>query len=298
MMRRILGAAVVLLAGCGVAAAQADLEGTLSLLKGAEAQKNVDQIKSLAVECITGGRKDLADAKPDEKDRLDFDKSVQEYGEYALLNAATQAPAATKVDLLSTLEQNSPKSKYLESAYLIYLQALRDTGAAAKVPDIAEKALTNFPEDADLLATCLDSARSKNQADKVLAYANRLVAAAGKATKPEGVPDADWEKTKASRLGIGYLSSGSVQFSRNQFIQADKDLRAALPYIKGNDSMYGMALLYLGVANYQIGKATNLKARVQQGADFCTQSSKVSWPQAQEAWRQAQLISQEAAKMR
>jgi hypothetical protein len=296
MTRRMLVVAVLLAAVCGLVAAQ-DLESTLSLLKGAEGQKNYAEIKRLSLECIEQGRKDFQ-AAGDDKERAEFAKSVQEYGEYAMVNAAGQAPAATKVDLISAVEKASPKSKYLESAYGVYFQALRDTGASAKIPDIADKAAANFPDSAELLATVLTDAAGRNQPDKVLSTSTKLLAAISKATKPKEVSDADWEKRRTAMLGPAYYYSGVVQYSKAQYVQADKSLRSALPLVKGIDSMYGQALLLLGGANFNIGKATNSKAKVQEAANFCSQASKVSFPQSQEAWRQSQLMTTEAAKMR
>jgi tetratricopeptide (TPR) repeat protein len=297
MLRRVLGTVILLIAGCGVAAAQADLDSTMSLLKGAESQKDLDQIKKLAVEAITQGRAEVTAAAAD-KERADFARSVQEYGEFALLNAALPAPAATKVDLLATLEQASPKSKYLAAAYPVYFQALKETNAAAKIPAVAEKALVNFPENEDLLSNVMEDAAGKGQSDRALTYSNRLVAAINKHTKPEEMSAADWEKKRATLLGAGYFYAGRVYYAKKQFIQADKSLRSALPFVKGNDAMQGMALFILGGANYEIGVATNSKAKVQEAANFCTQASKITFPQAQEAWRQAQLMTTAAAKMR
>jgi hypothetical protein len=289
--------AVLLIAGCGVAAAQVDLDGTLALLKGAETQKDVPQIKKLAVQAITDGRKEVAAAAAD-KERADFALSVQEYGEFALVNAALSAPAATKVDLLAALEQVSPKSKYLVSAYPAYLQALRDTGAAAQVPAIAEKALANYPENEDLLSIALEDAATKQESDRVLSYADRLVAVMTKRAKPDEMSAADWEKRRAAMLGTGYFYAGRIYYTRNLYVQADRSLRAALPFVRSNDAMLGMTLFLLGGANYQIGAATNNKAKILEGANYCTQASKVSFPQAQDAWRQAQLMTTAASKIR
>src|SRR6185369_9125065 len=162
--------------------------------------------------------------------------------------------------LVSDLEQENPKSKYLDEIYGPYLVALNKTGASAKIPAIAEKALTNFPENEDLLLMMADNAVSRRQNDRALAYANRLVAALNRHTRPEGVPAAEWERKKSAALGRGYWISGMISGEQNQYAAADRNLRAALPLIQGAPSMAGPALFYLGVANYNIGKMTANKA--------------------------------------
>jgi hypothetical protein len=50
---------------------------------------------------------------------------VAEYAEYALYSASIGAPAATAVDMISTLEAQAPKSKYLnQDAYLVVANAV------------------------------------------------------------------------------------------------------------------------------------------------------------------------------
>ena len=94
--------------------------------------------------------------------RVEMGKSAEEYTEYALYAVAIQSPPATLVDLISTLEQQSPKSKYLDQAYGPYMVALQQTGASAKVLGIAEKALPHFPDNEDLLLVVADAALAKN----------------------------------------------------------------------------------------------------------------------------------------
>ena len=58
-----------------------------------------------------------------------------------MYSTAVQGPPAITVELLSALEEQNPKSKYLEQAYAPYFLALNETGASAKIPAVAEKAL-------------------------------------------------------------------------------------------------------------------------------------------------------------
>jgi len=299
----ILTLAVVLV-GAPVSVAAADLESSFQALKDAEAKGDAALVKKLAVETGALAKEAAAEAAPasaDEKpawtDRVKYAQDVESYSEYALYAVAIKGPASTTVDLISTLEELNPKSKYLDEGYGAYLGALKETGASAKIPAVVEKGLQNLPENEDLLLAAALNAQAK-QPDKALAYANRLVAAASKHTKPEGVSAADWERKHTISLEYGHWIAGVIHGEKQQYLAADKDLRAALPLIKGNDAMMGPALFHLGVANYNLGKMTNSKAKVLEGAKFSEDCAKITGPYAEQAWHNAQIMKTEASQMR
>jgi hypothetical protein len=303
MKLSILTLAVVLV-GAPVSVAAADLEGSFQALKDAEAKGDAALVKKLAVETGAMAKAAAAEAAPadaDEKqawtDRVKYAQDVESYTEYALYATAIKGPAATTVDLISTLEEQNPKSKYLDQGYSPYLAALKETGAEAKIPAIVEKGLQNLPENEDLLLLAALNAQAK-QPDKALAYANRLVAAATKHNKPEGVAQADWERKHNTSLEYGHWIAGVIHGAKQQWMAADKDLRAALPLIKGNDAMMGPALFHLGMANYNLGKMTNSKAKVLEGAKFSEDCAKITGPFTDQAWHNAQVMKTEAAQMR
>ena len=299
----ILTLAVVLV-GAPVSVAAADLESTFQALKDAEAKGDAAQVKKLAVEAGAMAKQAAAepapasaDDKPAWTDRVKYAQDVESYTEYALYVTAVKGPAATEVDLFATLEEQNPKSKYLDDGYGAYLEALKETGASAKIPAIAEKALQNLPENEDLLLVGALNAQAK-QPDKALAYANRLVAAAGKHTKPEGTAAADWERKHNISLEYGHWIAGVIHGQKQQWLAADKDLRTALPLIKGNDAMTAPALFYLGVANYNLGKMTMNKAKVLDGAKFSDQCAALPGQYAEQAWKNSQIMKADAGKMR
>jgi len=139
-------------------AAPLDIETSLAELKTLVEQKDPVQVKKLATEISIQAREEAAEAAPtadSEKDawkaKVARAKEVDLYTEYALYATAVQAEPAVMVDLLATLEQQNPKSKYLEDAYAPYFVALTKSGSAAKINGIAEKALVNWPGNPDLL---------------------------------------------------------------------------------------------------------------------------------------------------
>jgi len=304
MKLRALSVALMLLAGPVVAVAD-DLEDAVKGLKDAAAKSDVNAVKKLAATIRPMTAKMVAEPAPkaaDEKKaweaHIAFAKDSRLYVESALAGTALQSQPAVLVDLISTLEQLNPKSKYLNQAYGPYLVALDKTGAAAKIPAIAEKALVNFPESEDLLLYMADAAMIRKQPDRAIGFANRLTATLSKRAKPEGVAAADWERKRSAALAHGYYIAGVITAEKGQYIPADKNLRAALPLIQGQPTMLGPALFYLGMANYQLGKMTLSKARVLEAAKFSEQSMAIPGAYQDQARHNALVMKDEAARMR
>lgn len=303
MYLTIMGAAVLLLAGA-LPATAGDLETTFQTLKDAASKKDPAEVKKIAQEAWAETQKVIETKPPEDKGerdlwnaRLTYAREVQEYAEYALYATAHAAPAAAQVDLYSTLEQFNPKSKYLGNGYGPYLVALSQAGAASKIPAIAEKAIANFPEDEDLLLVLADAAMNRRQMDRAGNYAERLLTVMAKHGKPEGMPQADWDRKKVLGLGRAYWVAGITHAQKQQYYQADKDLRAALPYIKENNAMLGPALFNLGLADYQLGREAMNRIQILEGAKFSEQAAAIPGPHQQQAWTNAHLMKTEAERM-
>ncbi len=282
-----------------------DLENAYQSLKQAESKKDAAQVKKLAAETCALTRKVTSAPAPESdsekeawKNHVNYARDIEMYTEYALHATALQSPPAAKVELLAALEQQNPKSKYLDDAYAPYLLALQQTGAAAKVSAVAEKALVQFPENEDLLLVLADASQSAKQTARAGGYAERLIAVLNKHPKPETMSAADWQRKRSAALGRGYWIAGMAHMERTQYVEADKDLRSALPLVTGNDSMTGPALFSLSLANYELGRATLNKARVLEAAKLSEQAAAIKGPYSQQAWHNAQVMKNEAAKIR
>jgi hypothetical protein len=303
MKLSVLGIAIFLMTGPVVVADE--LDDTYQNLQDAVTKKDAPQVKKLAVPLFALSRKVIAAPEPtnaiekeDWPNRVKYAKEAEEYAAYALFATGIQADPATMVDLLGTLEQQSPKSKYLDDGYENYLAGLHAAGKDADIPAIAEKAIANFPNNPDLLLVLANAAQVKNQADRAIGFANRLVAAANSRQKPEAVSAGDWEAKKRVWLGRGYWIAGIENGAKNLYALANKDLRAALPYIKGEPGLMGPALFQLGVANYQLGSMTNSKQQVLEGVSFSEQSAAIAGPYQALAGRNSQVMKAAADKMR
>ena len=303
MKLSVVGIAIFLMTGPVVVADE--LDDTYQSLQDAVAKKDAAQVKKLAVPLFELARKvstapepTSAIEKEDWPNRVKYAKEAEGYAEYALFATGVQADAATMVDLLGLLEQQSPKSKYLDQGYEPYLAALHSAGKDEAVPAVVEKALVNFPNNPDLLLVAANNAQIKKQADRAIGFANRLVAAANSRPKPEAVSAGDWEAKKRIWLGRGYWISGVLNGEKNLYALSNKSLRAALPYIKGEPGLTGPALFYLGVANYQLGTMTNNKKQVLEGATFSDQCAAIVGPYQDQAYRNSMAMKGAAAKMR
>jgi tetratricopeptide (TPR) repeat protein len=285
------GFAVLLSAGSGFAASE-DLDSAFQEFKQVEAQKDTAKLKESAVATYALARKVAEATAPEGVDKDAFattvanGKAVEAYIEYALLTNALPGPAATTVDMLSTLEQVNPKSKYLDQNYGLYLEALRKAGAGAKMQAVAEKGLATFPENEDLLLWLADTAYTHKQGARSLSYSKRLIAVLNKRSK------------RTAALGHAYFLAGSALSDQGQYQEADKNLRAALPLAAGNDALRAQVLYLLGVANYQFGMLTNNKAMVVEAVKFSKQSAAIPGPQQQNAEHNAYVMEQQTYKMR
>ncbi len=283
-----------------------DLENAFQSLKEAtESKKDAAEVKELAAKTCALARQVLSAPGPESDTETEawtklvaYTREVELYTEYALFATAIQAPPKATVDLLSTLEQQNPKSKYLDETYSRYFLALNQTGAASRIPAVAEKAIAYFPNNEDLLLVLADTAISRNQNDRALGYAKRLLAVLSKHPKPEGLSPADWDRKRSAALGHGHWIAGLVYSEKAQYYLADSELRAALPLIKANEGMMGPALFHLGLANYQLGKMMMNKAMVLQGAKFSEQAAAINGPLSQQAWHNALVMKTEAGNMR
>jgi len=298
-----LGIAIFLVTGPVVVADE--LDDSYQSLQDATTKKDAPQVKKLAVQACELARKVVAAPEPtsaiekeDWPNRVKYAKEIEAYTEYALYATAVQSEPAVMVDLLGTLETQSPKSKYLDQGYEAYLGALRQVGKEADIPAIVEKAVVNFPNNPDLLLVAATTAQAKKQADRAISLANRLVAAANSRPKPEAESAADWERQKSVWLGRGYWISGVSSGEKNLYAASNKSLRAALPYIKGEPALMGPALFYLGLDNYQLGKMTNNKKQVLEGATFSDQCAAIAGPFQDQAYRNSMAMKSDANNMR
>lgn len=299
----VLGVAVILFAGA-LAGVADDLTTSYNNLKEALTSKDAALVKKLAVETNAQARQVAATAEPGdaaERDALAkrkaFAGEVESYTEYALFAVAVESQGPVLIDLIGTLEGLNPKSKYLDDAYAAYFAAMHQMKESAKIPDAAEKAIVNFPNNEDLLLVLADHMLSHRQTAQAGAYAERLLGVMARHAKPETISAGDWERKRALALGRGYWIAGLAHGEKNEHFQCDRDFKAAMPYIKDNPQMLAPALFYLGVSNYYLGRSAMNHAQILEGSKYSEQCSKIPGPYQRQAWTNAHLMKTEADKL-
>ena len=277
-----------------------DLDDGFNNLKAAvEAKKGPDDIKPLAASTLKAAKTvetgaAPADVEPDSwKKRQEFAKQVESYTEYALAVTAAQStePAKT-VELVDALIAQNPKSTYLDQCAGAYISALGKQGGAAKQLDGAAKVLVARPENEIALSTLAEGYQGKSP-DRALGYANKLVSVMRTKAKPEGVAEADWDRVKQAMLASGYYIVGVSNAQKQSWIDCDRDLKTALPYISKDNNRLGPAYFYLGLCNYQLGKLTQDRTRIQAGQKYSAQSAAIAGPMQGQASQNATAMQRE-----
>jgi hypothetical protein len=273
--------AIALSSLVGVAWAAPDaLEDAYNNLKAAEAKKDPDAVKKLAGEVSKLARAAAAEPQPSDADaaaawktKVEYAKGVDMYSEYSLATMARQPgiPAEKSVELIEALQTQNPKSKYLDGGVSIaYITSLQGAAGAA-------------------------SAKSP---DRALALANKLISVARSRPKPEGVSDADWDKVKNEALGGGYYIAGAVNAQKQAWVDCDKDLKNALPLISHDPNRLGPAYFYLGLCDYQFGRITQDRSKMQDAIKYSDLSAAIPGPMAAQAANNSKSIRTELASPR
>jgi tetratricopeptide (TPR) repeat protein len=233
-------------------------------LKAAEALKDLTLIKTWSTQTSNIARKAMQTPKPeygdDEdvtnwKQRVEFARQVEQYSEYSLYFASLQTKdSRTKTGLIEALEQRNPMSEYLAQMRTSQTMVVRQVDIEEAVAS-AEAQFQKEEWNEDLLlmvATHYMQKRKENA--KIIAYSLKLLELLETKGKPEEISDADWARKKENMLGTANWMVGLLYSTQERFAQADKHLRAALPYLRNSDMVAG-AYYHLGYANYRMAEA-------------------------------------------
>lgn len=281
-----------------LAADPGDLDAAYNNLKAAEGKKDADLIGKWSAQTSEIARKiagSTKDTEEDAKQRIDYAKQVDTYTEYALYAAALQQTDPRKIILLGTaLEQRNPNGQYLQKVAATYLNAVRQVEGNDKAGLAAERIAAHEAPSEDALLMAADHAmRTKAPPDKVIGYATKLIDTLTNKPKAEGMSDSDWEKKKTTMLGLANWMAGMSYGAQNKLPQADKSLRAALPYIKGNEQLLGPALFQLGLVDYKMGTGGKSRAMLQDALKFNEQCAAVRGPMQAQAAKNIRVIRTE-----
>jgi hypothetical protein len=277
-----------------------ELEDSYTKLKDAVAKKDPDAVKAAAAETLKLARATETAAKPTDADeaanwkqRVEYGKEVEGYTEYALAFVAAQGidPAKT-IDLVDILIAQNPKSTYLDLCTGAYAVALGKSDGTAKQKQAAQmagmsKILKGRPDNIVALQALVDGGSSQ--------YAEKLIAAAKAKSKPEGVSEADWEKQRNAALAAGYFTAGYVQMQKQFWTDCDKNMKAAMPLLAGDPGRLSTAYFALGMCNFNFGKMTNDRPRMQAGEKYEEQAAAMKGPMQDQAYHNVAAMKQALA---
>lgn len=271
MKLSILALAFCSLAGFAMAD---DLQDSYTKLKEAVEKKDPVATKVAAAETLKLAKAAQTAAKPTDADEVEHWKQMQDYGkevegytEYALGFVAAQQgvdPAKT-IDLVDTLIAQNPKSKYIDDLSVnAYLVALGKNGKPAQMAGMT-KIIKGKPDNTIALLALVEGGQSQ--------YAERLVTTMKAKAKPEGMAEADWEKQKNAALATGYFTAGYVALQKQVWVDCDRNMKAAAPLLAGDANRQGIAYYGLGVCNFNLGKMTSDRTKMQAGVKYVEQSA-------------------------
>lgn len=276
-----------------------DLDAAYGNLKASEAKKDSEGVLKWSSVTSDIARKTVAAPKrADQSDEefahaVDYAKQVDTYTEYSLSStAAAEQDPQKAIKLADALEKRNPNSQYIVMVLPRYSVAARQANALPAAVAYGERAFQRGQLSEDMLLVMADNELQKRNADKVIAYSDKIIELMNR-PKPEGVPDADWEKKKTVTTGLAYWMSGTTLSGNNKFAEADKRLRSALPLIKDNEQLYGSALFHLGLANYRMAQASKNKSQIADAVKFSKQAAAVKGPLAAQAAKNVRVMQQE-----
>ena len=288
MFRTILCA--LFIAGVpSLAFAQEDTNDAYAKLKAADEQKDNEQVKKLAMDALHLSGKILSSPQPAGESDAEVWKTTQTqakelktYAEYALDAAALRAPEpAEKIEIFEMLEKESPDSKYLQQLYTPILAA-----QAKMKPDksfaFAQHVITKDSDHEEALLVVTDGAYQRKQYDAAVTYGTRLAKTS----------------TRGNFQGRAYWYVGMAYEAQGKHPQAAENLKASLPLVQAEPQLTSQAQFFIGVAEYNLARATQDKALMQEALKYSQMAATSGTAIGKQASQNAYAIKQELARMR
>jgi hypothetical protein len=164
-------------------------------------------------------------------------KEIKDPAEYnAYVGAIQQADPNGKISGLEAFLTQYPNSVMKEDALEVLMSAYQQAGNQAKMLDTALRVLQVNPNNLRALALLVFSKRQAAEAGQspqqnlasAAQYANQGLDALNKATKPEGMSDADFDKLKTQASVIFNGAAGIAALQGKDYPKAQANLKAAV----------------------------------------------------------------------
>lgn len=244
-----------------------DHDAAFAALRAAEELKNPADIRKYAHLAWKSGELVLDVPKPKSTSEVaawqqnaEQARNLKLYAEYTVFSLSKgAADAARREEALKQLEELNPRS--------VYLMAARQGSQKANqsIPAVLDGLKTD-PWNPDYLAVLSDHYMRQNDLPKVVQFSGRLIEALN-SHKPDNVTLAEWTSKRDRYLGHALWMNGIISSTLGQFSQADRSLRAAIPYMRANPKLLSSGLYHLGYVNYRLAEAGEPN-RVQEALKF------------------------------
>jgi len=213
---------------------------------------------------------------------LESNKDNIAYVEQAIFLGVYRTPNAGKrAALLTHFAELFPASPYAIQALGVAATSYQQAQNTAKMLEVANGVLAKDPNNIGMLLLLSDHYGEKGeQLEKAEAYAKKVIAVLGTATKPEGVTDEQWQQQVTLEKGLALSSLGQVNIQKKDNASAAENFKTAAPLLKADENSYGKNQYRLGFA------LLNLKRNAEAKEAF-TQSASVN--SAYKALAQAKL---------
>jgi hypothetical protein len=230
-----------------------DQDAAYSCLRAAEALNNPDTLRKYST--LAWKTADLITESPKPKDPAEVAlwqkqsedaRNLKLYAEYAVY-ALSKAGGEKKEEYLQALEQLNPRSVYLIAA------RQQEQKANMTIPAILE-GLDKEPHNPDYLAILADHFMRVNDLQKAMLYSGRLIQAFDGNFKPENMALKEWTAKRDRYIGQALWMNGIMSSVLGSYHQADRSLRAALPYMRANPNLLSAGLYHLGYVNYRLAE--------------------------------------------
>ncbi len=266
-----------------------NLEAAKISLRAADAEKSPGEILKWA-DRLMNVANSVAQKTPAEA------KESEEYAEFCMSTTLHSADLKTQLALVQQLEQRNPSTRFIPSFPGEYFRIYRAMGDEDKAAEMAEKGLPADPGNMDMLLTLAEFHARRDtpkERQQVIEYSERLIAAVEKAQRPDSIGEQEWNKQKADTLGLAYYMGGVASSLNNNFRQADRMLRQALPHIPENDQKMAALLYHLGMANYRLAEAGTDRSRPVDAVRFLRRCAAIRSPYQENAEKNLEGIRAE-----
>jgi tetratricopeptide (TPR) repeat protein len=275
-----------------------DVDAANVCLRIAESLKDQVQIRRYARMAWDAADHALDAPKPAQPEKLaawqtanEFARNLKTYAEYAVFSLAKDLPPGPqKEEALKWLQEINPRSIYLVTASKSKTAELLQSGDLSRAVMSAKDELAKDPNNMDLLAVLADDAMRRNDAAKVLLYTAKLLDLLNR--KPDSLTMAEWQNKRNRFLGPALWMNGTMSALSGNLWQADRSLRAAIPYMRANPQYLSAGLYNLGFVNYQLAQKGEPN-RVQEAIRLFTECAQANGPHREQALKNVATIRAE-----